>query len=65
VQPALGDPAWAGGGAGGPTEVPSNPNHSVILLSHNTTAPPKPASASHGEAGGQQQAAGPRWDLPP
>jgi len=26
VQPALGDPAWAGGWAGGPTEVPSNPN---------------------------------------
>jgi len=31
VQPALGDPAWAGGWAGGPTEVPSNPKHSVIL----------------------------------
>ena len=25
VQPALGDPAWAGGWAGWPTEVPSNP----------------------------------------
>jgi len=31
VQPALGDPAWAGGWAGGPTEVPANPHHSVIL----------------------------------
>ena len=31
VQPALGDPAWAGGWAGWPTEVPSNPDHSVIL----------------------------------
>ena len=25
VQPALGDPAWAGGWAGWPTEVPSSP----------------------------------------
>ena len=25
VQPALGDPAWAGGWAGGPTEVPPTP----------------------------------------
>ena len=31
VQPALGDPAWAGGWAGGPTEVPSNPCHAGIL----------------------------------
>jgi len=31
VQPALGDPAWAGGWAGGSPGVPSNPNHSVIL----------------------------------
>jgi len=31
VQPALGDPAWAGGWAGGPTEGPANPHHSVIL----------------------------------
>jgi len=31
VQPALGDPAWAGGWTGWPTEVPSNPEHSVIL----------------------------------
>jgi len=30
VQPALGDPAWAGGWGGGPTEVPYNPEHSVI-----------------------------------
>jgi len=29
VQPALGDPAWAGGWAGWPTEVPSNPDHAV------------------------------------
>jgi len=29
VQPALGDPAWAGCWAGGPTEVPANPEHSV------------------------------------
>jgi len=31
VQPALGDPAWAGGWAGGPTEGPSSSYHSVIL----------------------------------
>ena len=31
VQPALGDPAWAGGWAGGPTEGPANPDQSVIL----------------------------------
>jgi len=31
AQPALGDPASAGGWAGGPTEVPSNPCHAVIL----------------------------------
>ena len=31
VQPALGDPAWAGGWAGGPTEGSSNPDHAVIL----------------------------------
>ena len=31
VQPALGDPASAGGWTGWPTEVPSNPEHSVIL----------------------------------
>jgi len=31
MQPALGDPAWAGGWAGWPTEVPANPKHSVIL----------------------------------
>ena len=30
VQPAVGDPALAGG-ARWPTEVPSNPEHSVIL----------------------------------
>ena len=29
VQPALGDPASAGGWTGWPTEVPSNPEHSV------------------------------------
>ena len=33
VQPAVGDPAWAGGWAGWPTEVPSKPHHSVILWS--------------------------------
>ena len=27
----VGDPAWAGGWAGWPTEVPSNPEHSVVL----------------------------------
>jgi len=31
VQAALGDPASAGSWAGWPTEVPSNPDHSVIL----------------------------------
>ena len=31
VQPAVGDPAWAGGWAGWPTEVPASPEHSVIL----------------------------------
>ena len=31
VQPALGDPASAGGWTGWPTEVPSNPDHAVIL----------------------------------
>ena len=31
VQPPLGDPASAGGWTGRPTEVPSNPYHSVIL----------------------------------
>ena len=31
VQPALGDPAWAGGLDWVTTEVPSNPCHSVIL----------------------------------
>jgi len=31
VQPALGDPAWAGGWAGGSPEVPSNPCHAGIL----------------------------------
>jgi len=31
VQPALGDPASAGGWTRWPTEVPSNPEHSVIL----------------------------------
>ena len=31
VQPALGDPALAGGWTGWPTEVPSNPDHPVIL----------------------------------
>jgi len=31
VQPALGDPASPGGWAGGSPEVPSNPEHSVIL----------------------------------
>ena len=31
VQPALGDPASAGGWTGWPTEVPSNPYHAVIL----------------------------------
>ena len=31
VPPALGDPAWAGGWAGGPPEVPANPYYSVIL----------------------------------
>ena len=31
LQPAVGEPAWAGGWAGWPTEVPSNPDHSVIL----------------------------------
>ena len=31
VALALGDPAWAGGWAGWPTEVPANPYHSVIL----------------------------------
>ena len=31
VQPALGDPASAGGWAGGPTEGPANPHHAGIL----------------------------------
>jgi len=31
VQPALGDPALAGGWTGWPTEVPANPDHAVIL----------------------------------
>jgi len=31
LQPALGDPASAGGWSGRPTEVPSNPYSSVIL----------------------------------
>jgi len=31
LQPTVGDPAWAGGWTGWPTEVPSNPEHSVIL----------------------------------
>ena len=31
VPPALGDPAWAGGWAGGSPGVPANPNHSVTL----------------------------------
>jgi len=31
VQPALGDPAWAGGWAGGSPGVPSNPCHAGIL----------------------------------
>jgi len=31
VQPALGDPAWAGGWTGWPPEVPSNPGHAGIL----------------------------------
>jgi len=31
VQPALGDPASAGGWTGCPTEVPANPEHAVIL----------------------------------
>ena len=31
VQPAVGDPALAGGWTRWPTEVPSNPYHSVIL----------------------------------
>ena len=31
VQPAVGDPALAGGWAGWSPEVPSNPDHSVIL----------------------------------
>ena len=33
VQRALGDPAWAGGWAGWPTEGPSNPCHAGILWS--------------------------------
>jgi len=32
VQPALGDPAGAGGWTGGPTEGPAGPSHSVILF---------------------------------
>ena len=31
VQPTLGDPAWAGGWAGWPTEVPANPCHAGVL----------------------------------
>ena len=31
VQPAVGDPAWAGGWTRWPTEVPANPYYSVIL----------------------------------
>jgi len=31
VQPALGDPAWAGSWAGGSPEGPVSPDHSVIL----------------------------------
>jgi len=31
VQPALGDPASAGGWAGSPTGFPPNPKHSVTL----------------------------------
>ena len=31
LQPALGDPAWAGGWTGWPTELPSNPCHAGIL----------------------------------
>ena len=31
VQPAVGDPAWAGGWTRWPTEVPSNPYYSVIF----------------------------------
>ena len=31
VQPALGDPAWAGGWAGGSPEGPANPRHAGIL----------------------------------
>ena len=31
VQPALGDPALAGGWTGWPSKVPCNPNHSMIL----------------------------------
>ena len=31
LQPTVGDPAWAGGWAGGSPEVPSNPDHSGIL----------------------------------
>jgi len=31
LQPTVGDPAWAGGWTRWPTEVPANPDHSVIL----------------------------------
>jgi len=34
MQPALGDPASTGGWTGGSPEVPSNPQHSVILCEH-------------------------------
>jgi len=38
VQPAVGDPAWAGGWTGWPTEVPANPYYSVILWSLRQTS---------------------------
>jgi len=59
VQPALGDPAWAGGWAGGPTEVPANPHHAVTLCSAalpgfwvRETYLPTPSSWRAGEPNG-------------
>jgi len=45
VQPALGDPAWAGGWAGGSPKVPFNPHHPGILWVCGTASRSCPAGS--------------------
>ena len=51
VQPAVGDPASAGGWTRGPTEVPSNPEHSGILLQVPQRGKRSCAPAAHRKSG--------------